>query len=112
METKRIEFPLPSEHYNKLLFNIQKEGMAFQLGTVRLAKGTRLPETGFTRHPEHEISIVQKGKIEMLNEDGGVMSYLNTGEVVYIEALEAQAGNILENTEIIYFLIKDQPHEK
>lgn len=107
MEIKKIKFPRPDEHHNKLLFHIKKESVEFQLGTVSLKKGTRIPENGFTKHAEHEISIVQKGKIEMLNNDESVAGYLQAGDVVYIEALEAQAGYILEDTEIIYFLIKN-----
>ena len=71
-----------------------------------LKKGTRIPEKGFTKHSSHEISIIQKGRIEMLNEDGSIKGYLEEGDVVYIEAFEAQAGNVLEDTYLIYTLIK------
>jgi uncharacterized cupin superfamily protein len=54
----------------------------------------------------HEISIIQKGKIEMLNEDGSIKGYLEKGDVVYIEALEAQAGKVLKDTQLMYILIK------
>ena len=47
-----------------------------------------------------------EGKIEMLNEDGSVKGYLTSGDVVYIEKLEAQAGNVIEDTSLIYTLIK------
>ena len=42
----------------------------------------------------------------MLKQDGSILGYLKTGDVVYIKALEAQAGNVLEDTKIIYTLIK------
>ncbi len=106
MEMKKITYPLPDEHYNKSLFHIQKEQVEFQFGTVFLKKGTRIPEVGFTRHPSHEISIIQQGNIEMLNEDGSIKGYLKSGDVVYLEAFEAQAGNILEDTKLLYMLIK------
>ncbi|SNY95322.1 hypothetical protein [Flagellimonas pacifica] len=106
MVVKRITYPLPKEHYNKSLFQIQKEQTAFQMGTVFLKKGTRIPEIGFTRHPSYEISIIQKGKIEMLHENGSIKGYLKSGDVVYLEAFEAQAGNVLEDTNLIYILIK------
>ncbi len=106
MKVKKIVYPLPDEYYNKLLFHVKNEQVDFQFGTVFLKKGTRIPEKGFTKHSSHEISIIQKGKIEMLNRDGSVKGYLCEGDVVYIEVFEAQAGNILEDTSIIYTLIK------
>jgi quercetin dioxygenase-like cupin family protein len=106
MEIKKITFPLPEEHYNKTLFGFVNEKVDFEFGTVFLKKGTRIPEKGFTKHSSHEISIIQKGNIEMLNEDGSIKGHLQEGDVVYIEAFESQAGNILEDTTIIYTLIK------
>ncbi len=106
MIVKKIKYPLKNAHYNKSIFHIQKEKLDLQFGTVFLQKGTRIPEKGYTRHDSHEISIIQKGKIEMLNEDGSVKGYLKTGDVVYINALEAQAGNVLEDTQLMYTLVK------
>jgi quercetin dioxygenase-like cupin family protein len=106
MEIKKIIYPSHNEHYNKLLFHIKNEQVDFQFGTVFLKKGTRIPEKGFTRHASHEISIIKKGKIEMLKEDGSLKGYLQQGDAVYIEAFEAQAGNVLEDTSLIYTLIK------
>ena len=106
MEIKQIIYPSSEEDYNKPFFTIKNEQVDFQFGTVFLQKGTRIPEKGFTKHDSHEISIIQKGKIEMLNEDGSVKGYLKTGDVVYINVLEAQAGNILEDTQLMYTLIK------
>ncbi|MFT6755729.1 MAG: quercetin dioxygenase-like cupin family protein [Urechidicola sp.] len=106
MEIKQITYPSSEEDYNKPFFTIKNEQVDFQFGTVFLQKGTRIPEKGFTKHDSHEISIIQKGKIEMLNEDGSVKGYLKAGDVVYINALEAQAGNVLEDTQLMYTLIK------
>ncbi len=104
MEIKKITYPLADEYYNKQLFHIENEGFSIQFGTVFLKKGTRIPEKGFSKNPEIELSIIQQGKIEMLNEDGSVKGYLNTGDVVYLKSLEAQAGNVIEDTKIIYTL--------
>lgn len=105
MEIKSIIYPDKNEHYNKLIFDVENEYSSIQFGTVFLLKGTRIPEQGFSRHEQHEISVIQEGKIEILNEDGTTKGYLSTGDVVFIEALEAQAGNVLEDTKIIYTLI-------
>lgn len=107
MEIKKITYPLQDEYYNKSILHIKNEKLEIQFGTVFLKKGTRIPEKGFTKHPSHEISIIQKGKIEMINEDGSSKGYLQTGDVIYIKALEAQAGNVLEDTSLIYTLIKE-----
>lgn len=104
MEIKKITYPLVDEYYNKQLFHIENEGFSIKFGTVFLKKGTRIPEKGFSKNPEIELSIIQQGKIEMLNEDGSVKGYLNTGDVVYLKSLEAQAGNVIEDTKIIYTL--------
>jgi hypothetical protein len=106
MKRKKITYPLHDEYYNKSIFHIKNEKIEIQFGTVFLKKGTRIPENGFTRHESHEISIIQKGKIEMLHEDGSLKGYIQGGDVIYIEALEAQAGNVIEDTSIIYSLIK------
>ncbi len=106
MNKKKITYPSPEEHYNKLLFHITNKQVEFQFGTVFLKKGTRIPAQGFTKNPSHEISVIQEGKIEMLSEDGTVKGYLHAGDVVYIKALEAQAGNVLEDTRLMYTLIK------
>lgn len=106
MDTKKITYPKPDEYYNKQLFHIKGKNLDVQFGTVFLKKGTRIPEKGFSKHPQHEFSIIQKGNIEMLKQDGSILGYLKTGDVVYIKALEAQAGNVLEDTKIIYTLIK------
>ncbi|SOD12738.1 hypothetical protein [Pedobacter xixiisoli] len=104
MEIKKISYAAENEHYNKELFLIQEEGLSMTFGTVFLMKGTRIPEKGFSKHEQHEISVIQQGKIEMLNENGTIKGYLTAGDVVFITALEAQAGNVLEETQIIYTL--------
>jgi len=104
MEIKKIIYPLADEYYNKQLFHIKNEGFSIQFGTVFLKKGTRIPEKGFSKNPELELSVIQEGKIEMLNENGSVMGYLNSGDVVFLKSYEPQAGNVLEDTKIIYTL--------
>lgn len=107
MIIEKIKYPLENDiDYNKLIFHIQENDINLQFGTVFLKKGTRIPEKGFTKLPEHEVSIIIEGKIAMLNEDATVKGYLEKGEVVYIKKREAQAGNVIEDTRIIYTLIK------
>lgn len=107
MKIHHLTYPLPSEFYIKEVVHFKEGSLAIKFGTVFLKKGARIPNEGFSRHPEHEISIITKGKIEMLNEDETVLGYLNAGDAVHINAFEPQAGNVLEDTEIIYFLAKD-----
>lgn len=104
MKTKQIIYPGKEEYYNNELLTETHEGITTIFGTVFLKKGTRIPEEGFSRHPFNEVSIITQGCIEMLNEDGSVLGYLREGTAVFIKALEPQAGNVLEDTKLIYVL--------
>ncbi|WP_103070214.1 hypothetical protein [Aquimarina sediminis] len=104
MKLKKITYPKIKEHYNNELLSHTNKGITTTLGTVFLKKGTRIPEEGFSCHPFNEVSIITKGCIEMLNKDGSVLAYLKTGTAIYINALEPQAGNVLEDTKLIYVL--------
>lgn len=105
MTVQALTFSTPDEPRQKILFESEKNGMSINYGTVFLKEGIRIPAKGFTQHPQHEISYVQNGKIQMLNPDGSNGDLLQTGDVVSIEALEPQAGLVLEDTKIIYVLI-------
>jgi len=105
MEKKTIEFAQLNEPRQKVIFEFEKNGMTVNYGTVFLKKGIRIPEEGVTRLSQHEISYVQSGKIQMLNEDGAYAGILQTGDVIQIEAFEPQVGLVLEDTNIIYILI-------
>ena len=108
MKVKKITYPKSNEHYNKELLSEVNQGIKTTLGTVFLKKGTRIPNQGFSKHPFNEVSMIMKGCIEMLNEDGSTKGYLKKGHAVYINALEAQAGNVLEDTTLIYVLNEKQ----
>lgn len=105
MEIKSLQFANADEPRQKELFKFEKNGMTVNYGTIFLKKGIRIPEEGFSKHPQHEISYVQSGKIQMLNEDNSYAEILKTGDVISLEALEPQAGIVLEDTKIIYLLI-------
>lgn len=105
MIIKPIEFAKPEEPRQKVLFEFEKNGQKINYGTVFLKKGIRIPDEGFSRHPQHEISYVQSGKIQMLEEDGTKGGILKTGDIISLEAFEPQAGIVLEDTKIIYILI-------
>jgi len=104
MEVVSISYPKEGEDYNKELLSNQANGIITTCGTVFLKKGTRIPETGFSRHPFNEVTIITKGCIEMINEDEDVIGYLKTGTAVFINAGEPQAGYVKEDTELIYVL--------
>ena len=104
MKLTSIAYPEKEAHYNKVLLSETNAKTTTTLGTVFLKKGTRIPNKGFSRHPFNEISIIIEGCIEMLHEDNTVAGYLKKGTAVYINALEPQAGNVLEDTKLIYVL--------
>lgn len=104
MELKKITYPTHEEYYNKELLTYTNLGIQTICGTVFLKKGTRIPETGSSRHPFNEISLIMEGCIEMIDEEGVLIGKLEKGNVVYINAGEAQAGNVIEDTKLIYVL--------
>lgn len=108
MITKNIVYPNKEEHYSKELLSVINNDVATTFGTVFLKKGSRIPEKGFSKHPFNEVSIITEGCIEMLNEDETVAGYLKKGMAVYVNALEPQAGNVLEDTKLIYVLNQKQ----
>lgn len=104
MEIKKITYPSPEAYYNKELILKNNAGISTICGTVFLKKGTRIPEACSSRHPFNEISIIVEGCIEMIDEDDQPIGKLEKGNVVYINAGEAQAGNVLEDTKVVYVL--------
>lgn len=104
MKLKQIIYPKDNEHYNNELLSITNAGVTTTFGTVFLKKGTRIPKKGFSTHPFNEVSIITCGCIEMFNKDGKILGYLKEGTAVFINALEPQAGNVLEDTKLIYIL--------
>lgn len=104
MEVIKVKYPQKNEHYSLELCQQRNGDILTTLGTVFLEKGTRIPAEGFSRHPFNEVSIITKGCIEMISEEGTVLGYLTKGTAVYISAKEPQAGNVLEDTELIYVL--------
>lgn len=106
MKIEKLVFPKITEHFLNEIFSKEEKDNHFSFGTVTLEKGTRIPEVGFTRHPEYEISYVESGKIQMINEDDSMGKIISTGEVMYFDKEEPQAGIVLETVKIIYVLIK------
>lgn len=104
MKLEQIIYPKEEEYYNNEILSITNAGVTTVFGTVFLKKGTRIPVEGFSRHPFNEVSIVTEGCIEMFNEDGLISGYLKPGTAVFINALEPQAGNVIEDTRLIYIL--------
>jgi len=105
MDIKQIQFSTDDKNRQTVLFDINDKNVKINYGTVVLKKGVRIPEQGFTKHSQHEISFIQSGKIKMLNEDETELGILRTGDVIHLNPLEPQAGIVLENTKIIYLLI-------
>lgn len=104
MDKKEITYPTPEEYYNKELVNTSNGSVRTICGTVFLKKGTRIPETGFSKHPFNEVSIIIEGCIKMLNEKNLPIGKLEKGQLVYINSGEPQAGYVLEDTKLIYVL--------
>lgn len=104
MNKQKVVYPQKGEHYNNEIIIQENQGIKTTFGTVFLEKGSRLPAEGFNRHEFNEVSIITKGCLEMLNEDESILGYFKAGEAMYLDAREAHAANVVEDTELVYVL--------
>jgi len=105
MEIKAVQFDGKLRKEQKELFAVKIKDVEVNYGTVFLKKGIRIPEIGFTKHGQHEISYIQSGEIQTINPDGTEGEILRKGDVVNVPLNEPQAGFVLADTKIIYVLI-------
>lgn len=106
MRVTPLRYPAPGEGYLKQLLEIADGAARCRLGTVFLAKGTRLPAEGMKANAEHEISIVAEGRIRAISADGERV--VGAGEIVQFAPGEMQAGEILEDCKIVWILLDAQ----
>lgn len=78
---------------------------AFQLGTVRFLRGQRSPVEGCTAHDAKEISLILKGKLEVVAD--GKKHIVEAGALLEIPTGETHYARALEDSEILYVLVPD-----
>jgi quercetin dioxygenase-like cupin family protein len=74
---------------------------SLKMGTAKIQKGDWVPQTGYSSHAQHEVSVILKGLLEI--EIAGQTTPLKHGEVVMIPAGEAHRTLALEDSELIWF---------
>lgn len=101
MEIFKLQYPSGPDQVLSLLELPPEQKASLKMGTVRLSKGAWVPFEGYSKHLQHEVSVILKGGLEV--ECGGVQSLLGFGEVVVIPAGEEHRARAVEDTELIWF---------
>jgi quercetin dioxygenase-like cupin family protein len=103
MNVLQLQYPEPEDGHLKQLLEIKEGTVHCRMGTVYLPKGARLPAEGMKANPEHEISLVMAGRIKAITKDGERI--VGTGEIVQFAPGEMQAGEVLEDCQIVWVLL-------
>ena len=104
MKFEKLTYPIPPE-YLKDIFTQSTNAFDLQFGSVFLTKGTRIPETGWTRHDQAKIVYLVSGKTNLyLEKHAGFKQRVQTGDTFMVEKYEEHYGEVLEDTQIIFVL--------
>jgi mannose-6-phosphate isomerase-like protein (cupin superfamily) len=101
MEVFRLKYPSAPERVLSLLELAPEQWAGLKMGTVRLNKGEWVPLEGYSKHEQHELSVILSGGLEV--ECAGEQSMLQAGEVSLIPAGEEHRARATEDTELIWF---------
>ena len=99
MDVIRIEYP-ENDRLRTLVRLDKSGGRRHEVGTAFLPKGSRMPDTGWSAHARHEVSIILEGKI--LTRSDGKEVVLSAGDIVSIPEGQSQHTEVLENTRLVY----------
>ena len=100
MECKKLTFPTESEYYLKYIFEKNDTNTQAKCGSVFLKKGDILPfkVLGFD-----EISFLLSGKLIVCTK-GNQKIEMNNGDLIYIHKNEIRETQVLEDSQILFFL--------
>lgn len=101
MEVFKLRYPSSPDQVLSLLELPPEQWASLKMGTVRLNKGDWVPLEGYSRHGQHELSVILSGGLEV--ECAGEQSTLRAGEVSLIPAGEEHRARATEDTELIWF---------
>lgn len=101
MEVFRLRYPSGGDQVLSLLELPPEQQAGLSMGTVRLVKGQWVPEQGYSRHIQHELSVILLGGLEV--ECAGQQHRVEVGEYTLIPAGEEHRSKALEDTELIWF---------
>ena len=101
MKVFQLEYPqLPLQVLDQLEL-APEANASLKMGTAKILKGDWIPQTGYSQHEQHEVSVILKGLLEV--EIDGQISRLKNGDAVMIPAGEAHRTIALEDAELIWF---------
>ena len=101
MKVFQLEYP---QHPLQVLDQLElppETNASLKMGTAKIQKGDWVPLQGYSRHEQHEVSVILKGKLEI--EVAGEISSLKNGDAVMIPAGEAHRTMALEDAELVWF---------
>ena len=101
MKVFQLEYP---QHPLQVLDQLElppEANAGLKMGTAKIQKGDWVPLQGYSRHEQHEVSVIIKGKLEI--EVAGEISSLKNGDAVMIPAGEAHRTMALEDAELVWF---------
>jgi len=101
MEVFKLKYPDAPEQVLSLLELPPEQRASLKMGTVRLNKGDWVPLEGYSKHQQHELSVVLTGGLEV--ECAGENSTLVAGEVSLIHAGEEHRAKATQDTQLIWF---------
>ncbi len=100
MEVFKLKYPNGPEQVLSLL-ELPTQQASLKMGTVQLAKGAWIPPEGYSKHTQHELSLILQGGIEI--ESVGEQVSIEAGDVILIPAGQAHRSRALEDTRLVWF---------
>ena len=107
MKLFRLEYARSPEQVLSLLELPAEARASMKMGTARIEKGGWVPLEGYSRHDQHEISVILKGELEV--ESGGQPGRMIAGDASLIPAGEQHRARALQDTELIWFWFGETP---
>jgi quercetin dioxygenase-like cupin family protein len=80
-------------------------GGQLEVGLARLGAGTRVPETGESRHPDIEVSYVLSGVVDVVNEAG--TRRISRGDLVIVPAGEWHYSLVQDEAMLVYAFVRE-----
>jgi len=107
MELAKLDYPSGApDDYLKELFSHEGSNFHLQYGTAFLKKGVRTPFEGdWTKHDQSKIVCILKGNVQLkLEAQNKGIVILKPGDLFKVDKFEGHAGEILEDTQLIYVM--------
>ena len=77
-------------------------GAAIDVGVASFPPDIRFPDTGYSVHDQHEVSLILEGETEIETPDG--VTTVRAGDIVHLEPGEQHAAIARTPTRVFYIL--------